>query len=60
MKQLNRRDFLKAAGAVAGAAWSVISPLSAQSVANRSESITIPDFTRGAWRSATPLGIVGS
>ncbi|WP_105187834.1 Gfo/Idh/MocA family protein [Pseudoalteromonas sp. T1lg48] len=43
-----------------GAAWSVISPLSAQSVANRSESITIPDFTRGAWRTATPLGIVGA
>ncbi len=43
-----------------GAAWSVISPLSAQSVANRSESISIPDFTRGAWKNATPLGIVGS
>ena len=43
-----------------GAAWSVISPLSAQSVENRSESISIPDFTRGAWKSATPLGIVGS
>ncbi|WP_440055111.1 Gfo/Idh/MocA family protein [Pseudoalteromonas sp. T1lg65] len=41
-----------------GAAWSVISPLSAQSVANRSESITVPDFTRGAWKTATPLGIV--
>ncbi|MCO7189209.1 MULTISPECIES: Gfo/Idh/MocA family oxidoreductase [unclassified Pseudoalteromonas] len=43
-----------------GAAWSVISPLSAQSVANRSESVTIPDFTRGAWESAKPLGIVGA
>lgn len=43
-----------------GAAWSVISPLSAQSVANRSESISIPDFTRGAWQTATPLGIVGA
>jgi hypothetical protein len=42
-----------------GAAWSVISPLSALSVANRSESVTIPDFTRGAWESAKPLGIVG-
>lgn len=41
-----------------GAAWSVISPLSAQSVANRSESVSIPDFTRGAWQTATPLGIV--
>ena len=43
-----------------GAAWSVISPLSAQSVANRSESLSIPDFTRGAWKSATPLGVVGA
>ncbi|KZN69097.1 Gfo/Idh/MocA family protein [Pseudoalteromonas luteoviolacea] len=43
-----------------GAAWSVISPLSAQSVANRSESIAIPDFTRGEWRTAEPLGIIGS
>ncbi|MEI5640574.1 MULTISPECIES: Gfo/Idh/MocA family protein [unclassified Pseudoalteromonas] len=41
-----------------GAAWSVISPLSAQSVANRSESITIPDFTRGGWLTGEPLGIV--
>ncbi|MDP4490213.1 Gfo/Idh/MocA family oxidoreductase [Pseudoalteromonas piscicida] len=41
-----------------GAAWSVISPLSAQSVANRSESLSIPDFTRGAWKTAKPLGIV--
>ncbi|MCF6441434.1 Gfo/Idh/MocA family oxidoreductase [Pseudoalteromonas luteoviolacea] len=43
-----------------GAAWSVISPLSAQSVANRSESVSIPDFTRGQWKTATPLGIVGA
>ncbi|WP_462153800.1 Gfo/Idh/MocA family protein [Pseudoalteromonas piscicida] len=41
-----------------GAAWSVISPLSALSVANRSESLSIPDFTRGAWKTAKPLGIV--
>lgn len=42
-----------------GAAWSVISPLSAQSVSNRSDSVDIPDFTRGAWKTAQPLGIVG-
>ncbi|MEJ6475831.1 Gfo/Idh/MocA family protein [Pseudoalteromonas piscicida] len=41
-----------------GAAWSVISPLSVQSVANRSESLSVPDFTRGAWKTAKPLGIV--
>ncbi|OCQ18170.1 alpha-N-acetylgalactosaminidase [Pseudoalteromonas luteoviolacea] len=43
-----------------GAAWSVISPLSAQSVANRSESVSIPDFTRGQWQTAAPFGIVGA
>ena len=37
-----------------GAAWSVISPLSAISVANRSTTVDIPDFTRGAWKTATP------
>ncbi|OHU89026.1 MULTISPECIES: Gfo/Idh/MocA family oxidoreductase [Pseudoalteromonas] len=42
-----------------GAAWSVISPLSALSVSNRSASIDIPDFTRGAWQQGKPLGIVG-
>ena len=41
-----------------GAAWSVISPLSAKSVSERSRSIDIPDFTRGAWQTAQPLGIV--
>ncbi|CAH9060363.1 hypothetical protein PSEHALCIP103_02259 [Pseudoalteromonas haloplanktis] len=43
---------------VATVAWSVISPLSAQSVSERSRSIDIPDFTRGAWQTAQPLGIV--
>ncbi|MBR1870878.1 MAG: Gfo/Idh/MocA family oxidoreductase [Kiritimatiellae bacterium] len=32
--------------------------LSERSVKNRSASIDIPDFTRGAWQSAEPLGIV--
>jgi len=41
-----------------GAAWSVISPLSAESLNNRAKSADIPDFTRGAWQSAEPLGIV--
>lgn len=39
------------------AAWSVIGPLSEWSVANRSGSITIPDFTGGAWKSNKPLDI---
>ncbi|MCL2915331.1 Gfo/Idh/MocA family oxidoreductase [Shewanella corallii] len=41
-----------------GAAWSVINILSEQSLANRSNSVDIPDFTRGAWETATPLGII--
>ena len=41
------------------AAWSVISPISADSVADRGNSKPIPDFTRGAWKTAEPLGIVG-
>lgn len=37
------------------ALWSAISPLSEQSVANRSASVDIPDFTRGGWRKNQPL-----
>ena len=40
------------------AAWSVISPLSEWSVAHRSQSVDIPDFTRGNWKTAAPLAIV--
>ena len=43
-----------------GAAWSVICPLSEISLNNRAQSVDIPDFTRGAWQTATPLGIVGA
>ena len=42
------------------AAWSVIFPLSCESVKNRGASVDIPDFTRGAWKQYEPLGIVGS
>ncbi|MEQ1821746.1 MAG: Gfo/Idh/MocA family oxidoreductase [Fimbriimonadaceae bacterium] len=38
-----------------GASWSVISPLSEWSVANRGQSIDIPDFTRGAWKTRGPV-----
>ncbi|WP_308910358.1 Gfo/Idh/MocA family protein [Pseudokordiimonas caeni] len=41
------------------AAWSAIGPLSAASVAARSNSIDIPDFTRGGWQTAAPLGVAG-
>jgi len=40
------------------AAWSSIFPQSIASVADRSNSKDIPDFTRGVWKKAKPLGIV--
>lgn len=39
------------------AAWSSITPLSEASVAKRARSMDIPDFTRGAWRTLSPLMI---
>lgn len=39
------------------ALWSAIAPLSEQSVANRSKSIDIPDFTRGSWKTNKPVDI---
>lgn len=40
------------------ATWSVIGPLSEDSVANRGKSMEVPDFTRGQWKAMPPLGIV--
>jgi hypothetical protein len=40
------------------AAWSAVVPLSVESVANRSTSYDVPDFTRGAWETNRPLEIV--
>jgi predicted dehydrogenase len=40
------------------AAWSSIGPLSEKSIAARSASINVPDFTRGRWKTTPPLGIV--
>jgi predicted dehydrogenase len=40
------------------AAWSSVGPLSEKSIANRSQSIDVPDFTRGRWKVTEPLGIV--
>jgi hypothetical protein len=37
------------------ALWSVIAPLSEWSVANRSASIDVPDFTCGSWKGNTPF-----
>jgi len=39
------------------AAWSSIIPLSIQSVANRSNSVDVPDFTNGAWKKNQPVDI---
>jgi hypothetical protein len=33
------------------AAWSVIVPLSEESVAHRSKPVDFPDFTRGKWKT---------
>jgi predicted dehydrogenase len=37
------------------ALWSSVIPLSERSVANRSETLDVPDFTGGAWKSNEPL-----
>jgi hypothetical protein len=42
------------------AAWSVVSALSAQSLAGKSQTVDFPDFTRGRWRERAPLGITGA
>ena len=40
------------------ALWSAIAPLSEWSVANRSNSITVPDFTAGSWKTNQPVDIL--
>ncbi len=37
------------------ALWSVIDPLSRQSVENRSASVDVPDFTCGSWKINSPV-----
>jgi hypothetical protein len=39
------------------ALWSAVAPLSEWSVANRSNSITVPDFTNGSWQTNEPVDI---
>lgn len=39
------------------ALWSAIAPLSVWSVANRSNSISVPDFTAGSWKKNKPVDI---
>ncbi len=40
------------------AAWSAVGPASVESVAQGGAPIELPDFTRGAWETTAPLGIV--
>jgi hypothetical protein len=40
-----------------GVLWSAIAPLSEWSVANRSQSIDVPDFTGGSWKTNKPHDI---
>src|SRR5512137_2817165 len=40
-----------------GATWSSVAPLSEWSVANRSQTIDVPDFTGGSWKTNKPHGI---
>jgi predicted dehydrogenase len=40
------------------ATWSCLTELSERSVANGSVPVPVPDFTRGGWQTALPLGIV--
>jgi predicted dehydrogenase len=40
------------------AAWSSIVHLSEMSVSNKSQSVEVPDFTRGAWKTALPWPVV--
>lgn len=39
------------------ALWSAIAPLSEWSIANRSNSVDVPDFTAGAWKTNQPMDI---
>jgi predicted dehydrogenase len=41
-----------------GAAWTAVINMSEQSIAQRSRSVDFPDFTRGAWQTRAPLGII--
>jgi hypothetical protein len=41
-----------------GVTWSSLVELTERSVRQNGSSVEIPDFTRGAWRNAQPLGLV--
>jgi predicted dehydrogenase len=39
------------------AAWSAVAPLSEKSVANRGNSVDVPDFTAGSWKTNQPVDV---
>ncbi len=39
------------------ALWSCIGPLSEISVKNRSKTMDVPDFTKGSWKTNTPVDV---
>lgn len=39
------------------ALWSCITPLSIKSIANRSNSVDVPDFTRDSWQTNQPVAL---
>lgn len=39
------------------AAWSAVAPLSEKSVANRSNSVDVPDFTKGSFKTNEPVDV---
>ena len=39
------------------ALWSAVAPLSERSVAKRSRTVDIPDFTRSAWKTNIPVNL---
>jgi hypothetical protein len=39
------------------ALWSSVSPLSEQSVAKKSSTVDVPDFTRGSWKTNKPVDL---
>lgn len=40
------------------AAWSVVTPLSEESVAKRGQPAAFPDFTKGGWKTPRPLQVM--
>ena len=40
-----------------GVLWSAVAPLSERSVAKKSRTVDVPDFTRGAWKTNKPVNL---